>query len=101
MTENEKQIYIYNKQLVDASDWQMVDTYQLEEYEHGMAMKVMTLSDVSNVIFPLTQHVWLAGWLVGYFISSLSDFLYLHFLLVQRFPVTVIVQMMDLTLPYS
>jgi hypothetical protein len=26
----------------------MVDTYQLDEYEHGMAMKVMNLSDVSS-----------------------------------------------------
>ena len=29
----------------------MVDTYQLEEFEHGMAMKVMKLSEVSFTLF--------------------------------------------------
>jgi cleavage and polyadenylation specificity factor subunit 1 len=36
-----------NSKMMDASNWQILDTYQLDEYEHGMSMKVMTLSDVS------------------------------------------------------
>lgn len=37
--------------MMDASNWQILDTYQLDEYEHGMSMKVMTLSDVSLYIW--------------------------------------------------
>jgi cleavage and polyadenylation specificity factor subunit 1 len=36
--------------IVDASnDWSVIDSYELDEYEHGMAMKVMTLTDVSGI----------------------------------------------------
>ncbi len=40
---------LFRLQLVDGSDWQMVDTYQLVEYEHGLTMKFMELSDVSKI----------------------------------------------------
>jgi len=32
---------------MDASNWQILDTYQLDEYEHEMSMKIMTLFNVS------------------------------------------------------
>jgi len=39
---------IYEIWLVDASNWQIVDTYQMEEFEHGVTMKFMSLSDISE-----------------------------------------------------
>jgi len=33
---------------MDASDWSVVDTYEFEEFEHALAMKIMTLSVVSS-----------------------------------------------------
>lgn len=33
--------------IMDSSNWQMLDTYQLDDDEYGMSMKFMTLSDVS------------------------------------------------------
>lgn len=35
--------------LVDSAGWNVVDTYQLPEFEHGLAIQVVRLSDVSKV----------------------------------------------------
>jgi hypothetical protein len=34
--------------LVDSAGWSVVDTYQLPEFEHGLAIEVVRLSDVSQ-----------------------------------------------------
>ena len=36
-------------QLVDALGWNVIDRYELKEWEHGMAIEVMHLSDVSFI----------------------------------------------------
>lgn len=39
----------YSLWIVDAAtDWMVVDSYELGEFQHGMTMNVMSLSDVSN-----------------------------------------------------
>ena len=39
----------YSLWIVDASNgWQVVDSYELEEFEHGTAMQVMQLSEVRS-----------------------------------------------------
>lgn len=41
---------------MDSANWQILDTYQLEEYEQGMSMSVMTLSDVSIICSLIIVH---------------------------------------------
>jgi len=37
---------VYEIWLVDAKGWNVIDTHRLQEYEHGMSIKVMHLSDI-------------------------------------------------------
>lgn len=39
---------VYEIWLVDALGWNVIDTYELKEWEHGMAIEVMHLSDISE-----------------------------------------------------
>lgn len=44
--------------LVDAaSQWSILDKYQLDDYEHGTAMSVLYLTDVSTSCHPFATHV--------------------------------------------
>jgi len=46
---------IYELWLVDAAGWNVVDTYQFEEYEHGMTMKVLSLTEIEEEQNPSTS----------------------------------------------
>jgi len=38
---------------MDAAGWNVVDMFQLPEFEHGLSMEIMKLSDVSSVLYSM------------------------------------------------
>lgn len=57
---------VFEVWLVDAaSGWNVIDSYQLKETEHGASMEVMSLSEVSSGILPLSLHILLHDFVIS------------------------------------
>ena len=43
----------YEVWLVDANGWKVVDRFELDEYEHGLSLKVISLTEVSHAVIDI------------------------------------------------